>query len=262
MKITILGSSHGDPTPFANQTSVLLEINGKNYLIDAGEGANSSIVRRNFTAADLSAIFITHMHIDHSSSLPVLIEQFVKNRGKNLEKYGKCFLNVALPDPRAKEAVKNYLIVNSTRGFVDNNGFEIVRFDDITSSYVYNDNNVKFSFIPTKHLAHAYPNEERSFSILVEAEGKKVLFTGDLSASCADFPFEKAKECDLLFSEFVHFKPESLKSFFADLGKKKVVLYHLATRWQDDKGKEELLNLFSDLDCEVTRSYDGYSIEL
>lgn len=262
MKITVLGSSHGDPTLWANQTSVLLEINGKNYLIDAGEGANAAIVRRNFTSADLTAIFVTHMHIDHTSSLPVLIEQYTKNRNKNLEKYGKNFLTVALPDPNAKDAVKGYLTINSSRGFVDDNGFEVVRFADITSSYIYSDNNIKVSFIPNNHLGRVYSNEERSFCIVVEADGKKVLFTGDLSASCSEFPINVAQECDLVFSELVHFKPETLKSHLALLGEKRVILYHMATCHQDEEGMANLKEFFSDIAADVTPSFDGYSILL
>lgn len=262
MKITVLGSSHGDPTLWANQTSVLLEVNGKNYLIDAGEGANASVVRRNFTAADLSAIFVTHMHIDHTSSLPVLIEQYTKNRGKNLEKYGKNFLTVALPDPNGKDAVKAYLTVNCSRGFVDANGFEVIRFEDITSKYIFDDENIKVTFVPNNHLRGAFPNLERSFSIVVEAEGKKVLFTGDLSGTCAEFPEEQAKECDLVFSEIVHFKPEVLKPHLAVLGEKRVILYHMATMHQSDEGRAKLKEFFSDIAADVTPSVDGYSIEL
>ena len=81
MKITNFGTSHGDPTLEHFCSSTLLETQGRYYLIDAGEPANALLVRNGLCASRVSAVFITHMHIDHTGSLPVICEQAKKYPG-------------------------------------------------------------------------------------------------------------------------------------------------------------------------------------
>ena len=82
MKITNFGTSHGDPTLEHFCSSTLLETQGRYYLIDAGEPANALLVRNGLCASRVSAVFITHMHIDHTGSLPVICEQAKKYRSR------------------------------------------------------------------------------------------------------------------------------------------------------------------------------------
>ena len=46
MKITLLGTSHGDPTASRLQSASLVEVAGKRYLIDGGEGISTTLIRR------------------------------------------------------------------------------------------------------------------------------------------------------------------------------------------------------------------------
>ena len=63
MKVTLLGTSHGDPTYCRFNTSTLLEV--ENYgavLIDAGTPVLAMLIRQQIPLEKLRAIFITHMH--------------------------------------------------------------------------------------------------------------------------------------------------------------------------------------------------------
>ena len=65
MKITTLGTSHGDATYCRFNSSTLYESAGNLYLIDCGEPADALLIRANKETWKLKAIFITHMHVDH-----------------------------------------------------------------------------------------------------------------------------------------------------------------------------------------------------
>jgi len=72
MRVTLLGTG----TPILNVNrfgmSTLVEANGHKLLFDAGRGAAIRLHQRQVPLRDITAIFITHMHSDHLTSLPDL----------------------------------------------------------------------------------------------------------------------------------------------------------------------------------------------
>ena len=73
-KFTILGSSSGMASPNRFCTSILLESLETNILFDAGEGCAFSLLRQGVKVKSLNHIFISHMHSDHISGIPLLIQ--------------------------------------------------------------------------------------------------------------------------------------------------------------------------------------------
>ncbi|HXZ68670.1 MAG TPA: MBL fold metallo-hydrolase, partial [Alphaproteobacteria bacterium] len=56
-----------------SEPASLLVVDGKPYLIDAGESVARQIVLAGFQVAQVRTIFITHHHIDHNAGLPALV---------------------------------------------------------------------------------------------------------------------------------------------------------------------------------------------
>ncbi len=75
MEIIFLGTSSGTPSKTRNVSACAIKRhNSKSwYLIDCGEGTQHQILRTSLSLKNLSAIFITHMHGDHSYGLPGLL---------------------------------------------------------------------------------------------------------------------------------------------------------------------------------------------
>ncbi len=75
MDFTFLGTSAGTPTKARNVTGLAL-LHGKPkhwYLIDCGEGTQHQLLRTRHSVMQLQAIFITHVHGDHTFGLPGLL---------------------------------------------------------------------------------------------------------------------------------------------------------------------------------------------
>ena len=83
MRITTLGTSHGNPTHCRFNSSTLIEAGGHSYLVDSGEPVTALMIRAEKDFDALKAIFITHMHGDHVAGLPSLIKMLMKYRNKS-----------------------------------------------------------------------------------------------------------------------------------------------------------------------------------
>jgi len=251
MKITIFGSSHGNPEKGRFQTSVLLQSGGKNYLIDAAEPVGALLVDRGLRAAQISAAFITHMHIDHTGGLPALLEQ----AGKHRHLFPEIRMSLFLPEPQAAPALAAWCDINRANW---RNG---VKFCDLNAKACFDDGTIKVEFIPTGHLPGGADGSARSYAVLIFCEGKKVLFSGDLQADFGDFPVEKAKECDLIFCELTHFPLEKALPVLKVLAPEKLVFYHLHTPHQSAQGEAEVLKKCAGLGYPVILAHDGEVIE-
>ena len=56
-----------------SQPASLLVIDGAAYLIDAGDGVSRQMTLAEVPGTTLRAVFLTHLHLDHTAGLPSLI---------------------------------------------------------------------------------------------------------------------------------------------------------------------------------------------
>ena len=89
MKITILGCYSATPRKDKHTSSQLIEINGKLFLIDCGEGTQMQLRKTKIKFSRINHIFISHLHGDHFYGLIGLISTFrLTGRTKTLNIYG------------------------------------------------------------------------------------------------------------------------------------------------------------------------------
>ena len=253
MKITLLGTSHGDPTSSRLQSASVIETGDRRYLIDAGEGISTTLIRRGTGPETVDAVFITHMHLDHTGGLPELLELALKYRSRRPE----LKLPVFLPEARAGEIMKKWLEANYMR---DPGANEIRVYSEGT---VFDDGVLRVEAFPTRHLAWSSGvPDAKSYGFRITSGGKRVFFTGDLVGDFSDFPFEAASGCDALISELVHFSPEAARERMRGLTVGRLIFNHLGNRWQTEEGASTVLKLFSDAGFPVTVGSDGFAFDV
>ena len=184
MKITFLGTSHGVPEANRKCSCIMMEVGENIYFLDMGMPVIDELRKRGKSVDAVKGVFITHMHGDHTDGLIQfvdLITWYFKTPNPV----------IVLPEPKAGQIIADWLNVTI------NGKQPTIEYRKTEEGLVYDDGVVKVSAIPTKHCpgSHAY---------VLEAEGKTVLFTGDLARPGEDFPYVD-KELDLLICESAHF---------------------------------------------------------
>ncbi|MBQ3061514.1 MAG: ribonuclease Z [Lachnospiraceae bacterium] len=73
LDVCLLGTGGMMPLPSRWLTSLMTRCNGKNLLIDCGEGTQVTIRQKGWSVHDIEVICFTHYHGDHISGLPGLL---------------------------------------------------------------------------------------------------------------------------------------------------------------------------------------------
>lgn len=208
MKITILGASHGVPEANRKCSCTMLETCGRYYFIDMGILPFEELNTRNIPAEAVKGVFLTHMHGDHSNGLVSFVD-LASWHFKSMDPV------IFLPDLRAVDGLKFWLEVNGTE-------MRPLRFEEVHEGLIFDDGFLKVTAVPTKHCPHSH-------AYLAEAEGKAVLFTGDLkvNAPSDDFPeIAKTRPTDLMICEAAHFPATEYVPILSQCPTKKVCINH------------------------------------
>lgn len=212
MRITFIGTSHGVPEAVRRCTCTMIEISGRYYFIDMGTSAIEDITRRGISVNDVKAVFLTHAHGDHTDGLIPFVDI--------INWYYKAATpTIYFPNLEQAEALKHWLRSCDTSSV--NNIRADIGMEEIKEGTFYDDGFIKVTAIPTLH-------SQNSHAFCVEAEEKRILFTGDLKHPNEDFPavaFEKP--FDLMVCECAHFSPEDTEAVLEKADVKKVVINHI-----------------------------------
>ncbi len=187
--------------------------NAVRYFIDMGVMAIDYLRTAGIPVRSTRAIFITHMHGDHTNGLP----HFVDLCSWYFKKANPA---VYLPEAEAVPALTGWLAANGTKMR------EEIRCEIVHDGTIYDDGLLTVTAFRTKHC-------RTSYAYLVEAEGKRVLFTGDLShkGPADDFPTVTLDGgLDLAICESAHFAATEYAPLFADNPPKRVVINHYQPR--------------------------------
>ena len=206
------------------------------------------MMKKHLNPSELSAVFITHMHLDHTGGLPIVMKRNLKEEGSNL--------TIMLPELKAGPAMEQWLKVNGFGKKLENNPGAFTYVDSLAG---FDDGNVAVKAFPTEHLA---VSGRPSYAYTINTEGKKLCFTGDLRGDCRDFPFEAANNCDLVVSELTHFRLEHIWPFLEKLQIGALVFNHIGNWSQVPEEQERIREKCKELPYPVTLAYDGMEMEL
>lgn len=224
MKITFIGSADGIPSKERYCSCTMIEIGKTIYLIDAGAPVIDRLIRLDKDVNNLRAIFCTHYHGDHNDGLFSLL-------GLSQWAFKQAQYDVYFSDDRIKNVVEQAVTV--TAGGVDQNR---TRLKIGHEGEVYQDENIKITYFPNKHC-----QPFKSYSILVEAEGKKVFFSGDLSVflNQKDFPeYVLQNQTDLFVCELAHFGFDHLGDTLSQIKTKQIYFNHTFPFFRMDEARE------------------------
>ncbi|MGV2982801.1 MBL fold metallo-hydrolase [Microbacterium sp. AGC85] len=250
MSLTLLGTA-GGPGGHRDRAGIssLVEVDGARFLIDAGVGVVRRLALVGLSVADVDAVFLTHLHDDHTAGLPALMTF------RHTMRQGPLTL-IGPPGTRAlRDGVLAYMAANTAiRGeegrLVDPGTLFEAR--EVEPGVVYSDAGLTVTAAENSHyVLTAFPDDQRSYALRFDTASRSIVFTGDTGES-ADVEV-LARGADLLVSEMVtdvdiasvpppvqshmraeHLSPAQVGRLAAGAGVGTVVLSHYTDASPDD----------------------------
>lgn len=113
LKVIFLGTGGSMPSPCRGMSSIMVVREGERMLFDCGEGTQRQMMCCRSGFMDISSIFLTHFHADHTLGVPGLIQTMgFQGRTEPLHIYGPKF-------------VREYCDILNSLGYLKP-GFEVV----------------------------------------------------------------------------------------------------------------------------------------
>lgn len=215
MEIIFLGTSHGGAEVGRFCSSICLRVDGASYLIDCGAPVEGLLKNRGVPLDSIKSVFITHMHEDHAGMLSAVAKLY-----PHYEPNGK--IKILFPEEDGLIGFKAW--AKALHMDLDNEEKQkCIALEVVREGVTYEDEHIKVTAIPTDHIKN-FP----SYAYMIEAEGKRLLFTGDLSGDFHDYPeivFEE--EFDVIVCELTHFTVENAMPKLIKSRTKQMIFSHI-----------------------------------
>lgn len=233
MDIQFIGTSDGYPEKERFCSCTAVTVNKKHYIVDAGISLYSMLLKYDMEPADTEAIFITHMHGDHTNGLVEYANMMTWGRGTSLG------TRIFLPTMIGKTALQNMIQAQDY-------GRE-VPLDVFAEGAVFEDENVKVTAYRTAHC-------DRSYGFLFETADKRVYFTGDISGSLTDLPEFLFKEnTNAVICESAHNRLYEVSDILNSIKTDKLIINHIAKKHSID----DFAKCAPKINTEFVMAYDG-----
>ena len=230
MKVTVLGSNGPFPAAGGACSSYLIEDNGTKILADAGSGSLSNLMKL-YEPDELDAIFLSHLHWDHMTDIPVLF-YYLHVMGLG----GKDIKNIPIYLPATPAGIYETL---STL-----NKFEVNILDSKTKAVI------KGVSVSTKKMTH--PVE--SYALKFESDNKTLVYSGDTTPNEELAPFAAGSDLLITDSAFLdnqlkptspHMSAAQCAGIAADAGVKRLMLSHLNPYTMPEDYLKEAKSIFN-----------------
>lgn len=212
MKWIVAGASHGVPEKHRFCSSIFLQVKGNTYIFDAGAPISGLLQYHDIPHGSVKAVFITHSHSDHLNGLVAFCSELMW-WGLYRKTCDPLFL---YPEQKCIDGINGWIKtmdVPVLRGPLKQQVYD--------EGLIYDDGIVRVTARRNKHT-------NRSFSFFVEAEGKKILLTGDLGYGFGDYMEVLGEEhYDLVFCEGAHHDPGTVNDLLAKTPTDRMVIHHL-----------------------------------
>lgn len=249
-KVVILGTGTPIADPSRSGPAVAVVVGGQAYLVDAGPG----IVRRAAAAAqkglvaldpsNLTRVFITHLHSDHTLGLPdLMFTPWQNGRSAPLEVWGPPGIRSMTTHIEAAwvEDVKMRTLGLERMARPD---FRAVPHE-IEAGEIYDDGTVQIEAIPVDHLTWPF-----AFGYRFRTRDRTIVISGDARPSAS--LVEACNRCDVLVHEVysqtfiadhhhleyhsqAHTSTAELAQLAAKAQPRLLVLYHQLYGWASDE---------------------------
>ena len=258
VKIHYLGTCSGtEPMPNMHHESSILEVGGKIYWFDTGEGCAAAAYLSGVDVTGCEAIFVSHPHIDHIGGLPNVFHLF----GKLISMHGKTLPNgntveLYFPDLELLSAIKT-VALGGKHGR-DRFPFRLNEHE-IKDGVIFDNGEVKVTAKSNRHLKNdGEGGVYHSFSFLVETDGKRIIFSGDVKSADELDAFTEGG-ADLLIMETGHHKVADVCEYAVSHGVKRLRFNHHGREILNGRATAEALIAEYEQEYNVSMklTYDG-----
>lgn len=245
-EIVVLGAGGAFASLTRHNPSVALLRGSETHVFDCGEPVAALLYRNGIAVTSVRNVFISHMHLDHAGGLPQLVHAIrLLSRKVDLSSALPWAMTVdaawhtealrfpllpdsGVPDTSLPAAVRLHLPeqgVKATQRFLAACGLgpDRLRFDlewrPIVPGALDAAGGIRVTAVTSTHIAGA------SFAFVVEAGGRKVIYSGDLGS--LDDLIPVIEGTDLLLLECSHHHPEQIAAFVRRVRPARTALVHV-----------------------------------
>lgn len=192
-RVVLLGTGTPNPEPDRMGPSVAVISGGRVYVVDCGPGVVRRAAQAGIRMDQLTRLFVTHLHSDHTAGLPDFIfTPAVTGRAEPLEMYGPPGLRaMAGHVMKAWEQDIDIRLHGLEHG--DARAYD-VRAHDVKPGEIYRDEQVRVAAFAVNH-----GNWKRAYGYRFEAKDKVIVISGDTTRS--ESLVKAAQGCDILVHE-------------------------------------------------------------
>lgn len=223
MKFYFLGTCSGtEPMLGRNHVSFALEKNEKLYIFDAGENCARSAHLLGLNLLNIKNVVISHTHMDHVGGLAPLLWHVRKLT--KVKKLNPTFGDIEIFIPNLETFDGVMKILKNTEG----NFSTDYKMNEhlVVDGVVFDDGDVRVTAFHNGHLPKdEVKGEWRSFSYIIECEGKKVVYSGDVF-NYNDLDQVIGDYADALIIETGHHKVDSVYEYTKDKNIGKIYYNH------------------------------------